>query len=130
MAKDKFKFIWELILEAEQDVDKNRANLKRQVWVKLQAVMPYLTHTQWEDRTLTNQQAAKDFKVKFTAFMTAYKAAWGKAAAIHYHHMCWVHMPVQIEKFGPPFLFSASSLEKSHWKAHGNYHRHTQQVLK
>jgi hypothetical protein len=124
-------YLWEELLNAEQDLDPRRAALKREVWVKLQAVMPYLTVMKWTSlgnpTITTDRQASVDFKAKFTAFMKAYHACWGVQATIHYHHMCWQHLPDEIERFGPPFLWSSSSMEKSHWKAHGNFHRHTQQ---
>jgi hypothetical protein len=121
------QYIWEELLKAEQDLDPTRAKQKRAVWETLMAVMPYLTEMKWSDPQRTNKQAAIDFQKKFAAFMKAYNAQWGSAAAIHYFHHCWVHMPKQIEMYGPPFLWSSSSMEKSHWKAHGNFHKHTQQ---
>ena len=87
-------------------------------------VVPFLRHNKLK---LSNTAAAKDFTAKFARFNKAYQDAWGiDGSIIHYHHLLWQHLPGQIKKWGAPFIWSASSMEKSHWRAHNKFHVSTQ----
>jgi hypothetical protein len=95
-----------------------------QVWETLMDVVPFLRHNTLK---LPNAKAAKDFTAKWKCFDKAYKEAWGiDGTYIHYHHLLGQHLPGQIKKWGAPFIWSASSMEKSHWKAHNAAHTRTQ----
>jgi hypothetical protein len=121
--------LWKKLLNAENDPDVARRKLKQRVWETLSEVVPYLRHNSLPSEHRNRTQSSKDYTAKFSNFMKAYSACWGADGTIHYMHLCWQHLPYQINKWGALFIWSSSSMEKSHWKAHNQFHTRYELLL-
>ena len=114
--------MWKKLLIAENHPDMLRQLPKQKVWEALAEVAPYLRHNTLPSQHRNAFTSARDYQAKFSKFMKAYSACWGADGTIHYMHQCWQHLRGHIRKWGAPFIWSSSSMEKSHRMAHNQFH--------
>ena len=87
-------------------------------------LIPYLDNL---TLSLPREEAGLQFKILMDDYMAKHEDCWGTASFGHYpHHLC-AHMASRIARYGAPQIWSTQSHEKSHWNAHRDYFKYTNQ---
>ena len=89
------------------------------VWKGLDKVVPFLrgeTYTPGDERV---------FRDAINEFSAAFVACWGEEHVTHYIHILYAHGPWFILEYGSLGVWQCQGMEKSHWRARGNYQKHT-----
>lgn len=95
--------------------------LKKQteVWASFDEVVPFLRGEEF-----TEGDAAR-FRIAINKFTKAFVQCWGEEHVTHYIHILYTHGPWLIKTHGSLGVWQCQGMEKSHWRARGNWQKHT-----
>lgn len=97
-----------------QDMQKEQA-----VWKTWESVVPFLRGEAFvagdEDK----------FKDAINEFTKSFVECWGEGHVTHYMHILYAHGPWLIREHGSLGVWQCQGMEKSHWRARGNWQKHT-----
>ena len=89
------------------------------VWKTFDEVAPFLRGEEYEEGD------ADRFRVAINNFTKAFVACWGEEHVTHYIHILYAHGPWMLREHGSLGVWQCQGMEKSHWRARGNYQKHT-----
>lgn len=111
--------LWmQLLLACSSELHLQRK--EKAVWVALDAVVPFLRGEAYAPGD------ADRFRIAINAFADAFIACWGEEQVTHYIHLLYAHGPWMIQEHGSLSVWNCQGMEKSHWRARGNWQKHTQ----
>lgn len=110
--------LWRDFLKACRSPAQNLQKEKA-VWEAWERVVPFLRGESYvsgdEDR----------FRSAINAFTESFIARWGEGHVTHYMHILYAHGPWLIKEHGSLGVWQCQGMEKSHWRARGDYQKHT-----
>lgn len=92
---------------------------QRALWDAWDKVAPFL-----RGETYTSGDEVR-FRDAINRFTELFVKCWGEEHVTHYLHILYAHGPWLIKQHGSLGVWQCQGMEKSHWRARGNYQKHT-----
>jgi len=110
--------LWKKFLNACKSSQADLAKEKA-VWEAWEIVVPFLRGEVYVQGDETR------FRDAINAFTKSFVACWGEGHVTHYMHILYAHGPWLIKEHGSLGVWQCQGMEKSHWRARGNWQKHT-----